>query len=100
MLCELSICFCAKDSHDLSCVKFAAFLFFPCTLSKINFLTSVQEDDEAAKDETGADKSREDDARTATNISVRKLGVDHFNDEERDPKKSRAMSKSLLFLNT
>lgn len=59
-----------------------------------------REDDEAAKDETGADKSREDDARTATDISVRKLGIDHFNDEERDPKKSRAMRSSVWEIDT
>lgn len=61
------------------------------------------EDDEAAKEDIEADKrvsDNADDARTGTDVSDRKLGVDHFNDEERDPKKSRAMRSSLWEIDT
>lgn len=75
------------------------FSLFLCTLRRLKASTFVQEDDEAAKEDIEADKrvsDNADDARTGTDVSDRKLGVDHFNDEERDPKKSRAMSKSHI----
>lgn len=49
----------------------------------------MQEDDGSAKDDPDAVKK---DSNTV-DTSVNKLGVDHFNFEESDPKKSHALSK-------
>lgn len=50
----------------------------------------MQEDDGCAKDDPDTDKKESHSEDT----SVNKLGVDHFNFEESDPKKSHALSKS------
>ena len=50
----------------------------------------MQEDDGSAKDDSDTDKKDSHSVDT----SVKKLGVDHFNFEESDPKKSHALSKS------
>lgn len=58
-----------------------------------------QEDEETSQVNSEADKRVSDnseDPRTAVDESVKKLGVDHFNNEENDPKKSKAMSESLF----
>jgi hypothetical protein len=54
----------------------------------------VQEDgDETAKDNSKAEKG---DSGTGSDMSSRKPGMDHFNNEESNPIKSNAMSKYLL----
>ncbi|PON89903.1 Nucleolar complex protein [Trema orientale] len=62
-----------------------------------------REDEETAKGDPEADKrvsNNSADPRTDADVSVKKLGVDHFNNEENDPKKSKAMRSSLWEIDT
>lgn len=57
----------------------------------------LQEEEETAKSDSEADKrvsDKSEDLSTGADVSVKKLGVDHFNNDESDPKKSKAMSES------
>lgn len=52
-----------------------------------------------AKNDSEAEEKINDvvgESRTSADISVRKRGIDHFNNEESDPKKSNAMSINFL----
>jgi hypothetical protein len=49
--------------------------------------------DETAKDNSKAEGG---DSETGTDMSSRKLGIDHFDNEQSNPIKSKAMSKFLL----
>ncbi|PON75239.1 Nucleolar complex protein [Parasponia andersonii] len=62
-----------------------------------------REDEKTAKGDSEADKRVSNDSadpRTDADVSVKTLGVDHFNNEENDPKKSKAMRSSLWEIDT
>ncbi|XWS63197.1 hypothetical protein CRYUN_Cryun06bG0075200 [Craigia yunnanensis] len=68
-----------------------------CRHLSINCLVNKEDDDETPKENSKAEDiaNKEDDSGSGTEISHKRSGIDHFNNEESNPIKSNAMSKYL-----